>query len=53
MRLLLFILLTLIVAANHRSTHAVELVGSRPNIVLVITDDQGFGDLACHGNPVV
>ena len=23
-----------------------------PNVVLIITDDQGYGDLACHGNPV-
>lgn len=24
-----------------------------PNIVFVITDDQGYGDLSCHGNPVL
>jgi arylsulfatase A-like enzyme len=25
----------------------------RPNVLVVITDDQGFGDLGAHGNPLV
>jgi arylsulfatase A-like enzyme len=25
----------------------------RPNVVMIITDDQGYGDLACHGNPIL
>ncbi len=25
----------------------------QPNVVVIITDDQGYGDLACHGNPTL
>lgn len=25
----------------------------KPNVIIVITDDQGIGDLSCHGNPFI
>lgn len=25
----------------------------KPNVILVITDDQGYGDLSCHGNKIL
>ena len=34
--------------------HVTSVIASdRPNVILVMTDDQGYGDLSCHGNPVL
>ena len=30
-----------------------RLTGSRPNIVLIMSDDQGYGEMSCHGNPIL
>ncbi len=36
-----------------RPATAAALEGKRPNIIFLITDDQGYGDVSVHGNPVL
>ncbi|MGE3819849.1 MAG: arylsulfatase [Isosphaeraceae bacterium] len=46
--------LGLLAGSTPRTANAVDdLKGRRPNVILIMTDDQGYGDLACHGNPVI
>ena len=40
-----FILISLLTACQDRKTQL-----GHTNIIVVMTDDQGYGDLACHGN---
>ena len=30
---------------------AESISGKRPNILFILTDDQGYGDISAHGNP--
>ncbi|MEL6105466.1 MAG: arylsulfatase [Planctomycetota bacterium] len=48
---LTFVALTatcLAIACNASVGHS-----AKPNVILIMTDDQGYGDLACHGNAVL
>lgn len=35
------------------SVSAGDLTGRKPNIVFLLTDDQGYGDVSAHGNPIL
>src|SRR5213080_1278621 len=27
------------------------MAAAKPNVIILLTDDQGYGDFSCHGNP--
>src|SRR5262245_60500157 len=50
------LLLILVLAAATRLLQvdaAHEKPGKRPNIIVIVTDDQGYGDFGLSGNPIV
>ncbi len=32
---------------------SIATAADKPNVILIMADDQGYGDLSCHGNPVL
>src|SRR4051794_25136048 len=45
--------LTIMIALAPATLAADPLAGKKPNIVFVLTDDQGYGDISAHGNPIL
>ncbi|MFH1302244.1 MAG: arylsulfatase [Planctomycetota bacterium] len=43
------LLILFIVLAWLSAVHAAE----QPNVILIMSDDQGYGELSCHGNPIL
>jgi predicted alpha-1,2-mannosidase len=42
-----------LISGFHGKSIAHELTSKTPNIIFILTDDQGYGDLSANGNPVL
>lgn len=49
----ILILSTLLIISCKENQTQTEITNTRPNVIIIVTDDQGYGDLAYHGNPIV
>lgn len=47
------LLLSLLVLVASSDAAENPLAGKRPNIIVILTDDQGYGDVSAHGNPIL
>lgn len=45
--------LLLLLFVNLSLANSIGFAGDKPNVLLVLTDDQGFGDVASHGNEFI
>lgn len=52
MNLTKMLMLFLVVVFAPAGTAAADATSRRPNVIIVMTDDQGYGEFSCHGNPI-
>jgi len=46
-------LLAALLLAPLAALHAADAPTKKPNILFILTDDQGYGDVARHGHPLL
>lgn len=49
----LFAITLLLFNCNETKKQTAQTAFKKPNVILVITDDQGYGDIGAHGNKVI
>ena len=52
-RVLVSLCVLISIGFNCKSQQIPNSIQSPPNVIIILTDDQGYGDYSCHGNPIL